>query len=109
MEPLMTKTLTTALGLAIVAAKEMNLDCNTISKIIGDLDNLPAQAIYDSLENNVKGNVLILGDFRIGDQNGIDTYDIVLKFIEDNYSRARMKKFDNEGYFVAIGADRIPE
>ena len=99
-EPIVEHALETARN----AAVEMGI--NGAVEVIGELDGLPPDAIFDLLEKKLAPEMLIVGDWRKSNLMGIDVYDFALKFIEDNFSKARRKKSD-EGWYILIAGDKL--
>lgn len=105
----MTDHMIVAAGLkkALVALEDMGFEQGDTKMFIGDLDLLDAEHLFVTLEQVKENQIMIAGCWRRGLSRGIDTHDLVLKHIEDNFGRARCKKSD-DGWHVAIAGERLP-
>lgn len=85
------------------ALKAMGLaDCQFVS----DLDSMEnAAAIMASLDSRISDTMVIFGDWHEPQKRGIDVYDLTVKFVEDNFSRARSGLYSE--WYAVIATERI--
>lgn len=60
--------------------------------VANDVDGMKPAEIMEYLESKIGSEMVICGDWRVGDALCVDTFDWVLKFVEDNFTRARRYK-----------------
>jgi hypothetical protein len=88
------------------AAKDMRL--GGVVRIIGELDALSPEKADELLEAKSLGgdSVLVVGDWRVGDARNVDAYDLVLKFLEDDFTRMRSYK-SPDGWYAAAATGKL--
>lgn len=83
------------------ALSSMGLDPNDGTILAGVLDDVQAQDIRALLDSKISNLMIISGDWR---KARFDVYDLALKFVEDNFIRARCEKSENGRYvIIAVG------
>ena len=87
------------------AAMNINWPAVTIS---GELDSKSPSEIMDFLDAaySPAEAMVISGNWTVGGKRGVDTYDCVLRFIEDAFTKARAFK-DPSGWYVAVAMYRL--
>ena len=68
----------------------------------GTCDGLSAEDIGKTLADSPAESLFVFGDWRKGAPVGVDTYDEILRYAEDHYSRLRHRKFNDGGYVVIM-------
>lgn len=94
------------LEVALATMKQMNLDESAAVKLIGSLDGLKYEEIYPFLEKSFAPLMLITGDWIESGKRGVDLYDQLLKFVQDKFYRARVRK-DCRGWYIVVAAEPI--
>lgn len=87
------------------ALAEMGLpesDCLFIT----DLDALAdGSAILSSLDSKIADSMVITGPWRDLEGRGVDVYDLVLRFVENSFSKARVTK--KPEWYAVIATNRL--
>lgn len=71
------------------------------------LEDMDSSGIVPYLESRLHPEMIVYGDWRPGFSRGVDVFDKVLKFAEDNFLRARVYKDTTSGWYVALLAGRV--
>ena len=77
-------------------------DCFRIS--IDEMTSV--EDIYPFLEKNFAQKMIIFGGWETSIQLGVDIYDQALKFVEDRFTRARVKK-SAKGWYLLIAMEPL--
>lgn len=91
---------------ALAAIESMGLAGFPVTFIIHELEGKTTEEVFALLDAKAPPStvLVIAGDWR--KQGNIDVYDLAKKFVEDNYKRARVKKFPT-GMYVLIAEGRV--
>lgn len=93
---------------ALISAtlKQMNLTEDSCKKVLYDLDGLKVNDIYPFLEAQFSPTMAIAGEWGNATGRGVDVYDLSLKFVEDKFTRARVKK-SYGGWYLLIATEPL--
>jgi hypothetical protein len=86
--------------------KQMNLSEDSCKKVLYDLDELKVNDIYPFLEAQFSSTMAIAGEWGNANSRGVDVYDLALKFVEDKFTRARVKK-SYSGWYLLIATEPL--
>lgn len=75
---------------------------------VSGIDLLQSPGVISAeLERQKADSMVIEGHWRPSNLVGIDIYDLILKFAEDNFHRIRSKKSDDDGRYLVIVSEPI--
>ena len=91
-------------------AKEILQDMQLVPDVfmMKDLDDLGSRSEMNQfLDKKICDSMAIGGDWRAAQAKGVDVYDVVCNFAEDNFKRIRSGKSEEYGWYLVIVSDKI--